>query len=65
MPDLKFHRYIGEFAGQPYSVKGELLSPREYEEHLREVLPQPEDIKLVTEIQATEPNWIAAKGSVQ
>jgi len=65
VPDLKFHRYIGEFAGQLYSVKGELLSPREYEEHLREALPQPEDIKLVTEIQATEPNWIAAKGSVQ
>ncbi len=64
-PDMKFNRHIGEFADQPYSVTGELLSPREYAEHLREVLPTPEDIKLVNEIQATEPNWIAPKGSVQ
>ena len=31
-PDLKFHRAIGEFAGQPYSVTGELLSPEGYAE---------------------------------
>ncbi len=65
VPDLKFNRRIGEFAGQPYSVTGELLSPREYEEHLREVLPQPEDATLVNEIQANEPNWIAPKGTMQ
>ncbi len=65
VPDLKFNRRIGEFANQPYSVTGELLTPREYEEHLREVLPQPQDVKLVGEIQANEPNWIAPKGSMQ
>ncbi len=64
VPDLKFNRHIGEFAGQPYSVTGELLSPREHAEHLREMLPQPEDVKLVNEIQETEPNWIAAKGAM-
>jgi hypothetical protein len=26
LPDLKFHRRIGTYAGQPYSVTGELLS---------------------------------------
>ena len=62
IPDLKFNRGIGEFAGQPYSVTGELLGERQYAEYMREMLPQPEDIKLVNEIQATEPQWIAPKG---
>jgi hypothetical protein len=29
------------------------------------MLPQPEDLKLVNEIQAVEPKWIALKGSIQ
>ena len=62
MPDLKFNRHIGEFADQPYSVTGELLSAKEYEQHLKEMLPQPEDVKLVNDIQANEPKWIAPKG---
>ncbi len=61
VPDLRFHRNIGEFAGQPYSVTGELLSPAEYQQHLKEVLPSPEDVKLVNDIQANEPKWIAPK----
>ncbi|HYL10319.1 MAG TPA: Phenylacetic acid catabolic protein [Candidatus Acidoferrales bacterium] len=65
VPDIKFNRYIGESAGQPYSVTGELLSAREYESHRREVLPQPMDVKLVNEIQATEPMWISPKGTIQ
>jgi benzoyl-CoA 2,3-dioxygenase component B len=65
VPDIKFNRYIGEFAKQPYSVTGELLSEREYEQHRREMLPQPEDVKLVNDIQATEPKWIAVKGTIQ
>ncbi len=58
-------RRIGEFAGQPYSVTGELLSTAQYEGHLREMLPQPEDVKLVNEIQVNEPKWIAPKGSME
>lgn len=65
VPDMRYNRHIGEFADQPYSVNGELLSPREYEEHSRETLPQAEDIALVTDIQANEPKWIAPKGPVQ
>jgi benzoyl-CoA 2,3-dioxygenase component B len=65
VPDLKFNRHIGEFANQPYSVTGELLSPSEYEQHLKEVSPQPEDVKLANDIQATERKWIAPKGMVQ
>jgi benzoyl-CoA 2,3-dioxygenase component B len=64
VPDLRFHRSIGEFAGQPYSVTGELLSAGAHEDHLKEMLPQPEDVKLVEEIQANEPKWIAPKGAM-
>ncbi len=64
VPDMKFNRHIGEFADQPYSVTGELLSPEKYAEHLKETLPQPEDIKLVSEIQDTEPKWVSPKGSM-
>jgi hypothetical protein len=61
---MKFNRHIGEFADQSYSVTGELLSPEKYAEHLKETLPQPEDIKLVGEIQDTEPKWVSPKGSM-
>jgi benzoyl-CoA 2,3-dioxygenase component B len=61
VPDIKFNRRIGEFANQTYSVTGELLSEKEYAQHIREVLPQPEDIQLVMDIQANEPKWIAPK----
>jgi benzoyl-CoA 2,3-dioxygenase component B len=61
VPDMKFNRRIGEFANQPYSVTGELLSEKEYAQHIHEVLPQPEDIKLVMDIQANEAKWIAPK----
>jgi len=65
VPDVKFNRYIGEYGRQPYSVTGELLREKAYEEHLREMLPQPEDVALVNEIQNVEKQWISAKGSIQ
>jgi hypothetical protein len=65
VPDVKFNRYIGEYARQPYSVSGELLSEKAYAEHLKEMLPQPEDVALVNEIQSVEKQWISAKGSIQ
>jgi benzoyl-CoA 2,3-dioxygenase component B len=65
VPDAKFNRFIGEAARQPYSVTGELLGERAYQEHLREMLPQPEDVALVNEIQAVEKQWISPKGAIQ
>jgi hypothetical protein len=65
VPDVKFNRYIGEYARQPYSVTGELLSEAAYKEHLREMLPQPEDLATVAEIQMYEKQWISPKGSIQ
>ena len=65
VPDDKFNRYIGEHARQPYSVRGELLGDVEYAEHMKQMLPQPEDAALVGEIQALEKQWISAKGAIQ
>jgi hypothetical protein len=61
---MKFNRHIGEFADQTYSVTGELLSPEKYAEHVKETLPQPEDIKLVNDIQDNEPKWVAPKANM-
>jgi hypothetical protein len=64
VPSLKFNRHIGEFADQPYSVTGELLDPAAFADYCQEMLPQPADIKLVNEIQDTEPKWVAPKGNM-
>jgi hypothetical protein len=64
VPDMKFNRRIGEFAKQRYCVHGTLLDERAYEEHLREVLPDDADLKLLADIQANEPRWIAPKQPV-
>jgi hypothetical protein len=32
---------------------------------MKEMIPQPEDIKLVNEIQVTEPKWVEQKGSME
>src|SRR5574337_1314545 len=64
VPDLRFNRRIGEFANQPYSVTGEMLTPAQYAEHVKEVLPQEADLKLIGEIQTTEPKWVAPKGTM-
>jgi benzoyl-CoA 2,3-dioxygenase component B len=61
VPDLKFNRHIGEFAGQPYDVHGNLLSEAQYREHLLEVLPQDSDLALIADIQANEKQWIEPK----
>ena len=56
-PDLKFNRSIGECAGKTYSVQGELLSPAEYGKHLAEVLPGPQDERLLDGI-FKEKDWV-------
>jgi benzoyl-CoA 2,3-dioxygenase component B len=56
-PDLKFYRSIGDFAGKSYGVKGELLSKDEYQRHLAEVLPTPEDERALSEI-FKQKDWV-------
>ena len=49
-PDVKFNREIGDYAGKRYSVTGEPLAEAEFAEHLKEVLPGPEDMKILVPI---------------
>jgi benzoyl-CoA 2,3-dioxygenase component B len=58
-PDLKFHRNVGEYKGQPFSVKGERLDQDAYEKHLRQVLPAEVDRKKLREV-AKESDWVQA-----
>ena len=59
LPDVKFHRSIGEYAGKTYSAKGDLLSAEAYEKHLEDVLPNAEDKARLTQI-LREPDWVLA-----
>jgi len=59
-PDMKFHREIGEFAGKTYSVTGEPVTAAEYEKHLTETLPTPEEQQFIARLMH-EPGWIAPR----
>jgi hypothetical protein len=62
VPDIKFNRAIGQFAGQKFHAKtGEILSDKEYETHFQEAMPTAEDKKLLLEIIANEKKWISEK----
>jgi hypothetical protein len=60
LPDLKFRRRIGEHAHQAYAADGTLLSPQAYEQHLREVLPTSDDLKLMDALMQGS-DWIASR----
>jgi len=60
VPDMKFHRSIGEFAGLTYSVTGESLSAEDYAKHIAEVLPSSEEQEDVARLMH-EPGWIAPR----
>ena len=57
IPDVKFHRTIGDDVDKPYSVDGQLLTPDEYQRHLSEVLPTEEDERRLTEILKAK-DWV-------
>ena len=59
LPDVKFHRSIGEYADKTYSVRGELLAPEAYQKHLEEVLPNAADKDRLAAI-FKEPDWVMA-----
>jgi benzoyl-CoA 2,3-epoxidase subunit B len=62
-PDLKFHRAIGDFKGQPWSVTGEELSPEKYASHLAETLPGPQDESALKDIFSSGETWIEPRES--
>lgn len=57
VPDLKFRRSIGDYAGMPYSVEGKLLVQEQYPKYLVEVLPGPEDERILGDI-FNEKDWL-------
>jgi benzoyl-CoA 2,3-dioxygenase component B len=59
LPDLKFHRSIGEYADKTYGIHGELLTPEAYAKHLEDVLPNAADKVRLAEI-FKEPGWVLA-----
>jgi benzoyl-CoA 2,3-epoxidase subunit B len=65
VPDFKFNRFIGEHARKPYAVTGELLNEKQYAEHVQNMLPQPEDLVVLNDIQSYEKLWISPKGAIQ
>ena len=62
-PDMKFHRSIGEFAGQTWSVRGERLTAEEYARHTAAVLPNEDEKQLVRDLMK-EPGWIAPREEI-
>jgi len=49
-PDMKFNRQIGDYADKHYSIEGQPLSEAEFHTHLTQVLPGPEDQKILQPI---------------
>jgi benzoyl-CoA 2,3-dioxygenase component B len=65
LPHRRFHRHVGEYAGQFFDFDGNLCSEQEYRKKLDELLPSKEDYALVKSfmVSVTKPgvmaNWIA------
>ncbi len=57
IPNDKFRRHIGAYAGKTYSVKGESLSQEEYDKHLTEVMPSEADDQFVIGLEKDK-EWI-------
>ena len=65
LPNTRFHRHVGEYAGHNFDVEGNLISTEEFEQRKSEWLPTMEDREYVRSLMhpVTEPgkiaNWIA------
>jgi benzoyl-CoA 2,3-dioxygenase component B len=61
MPDIRFNRKIGVYAGQCWSVDGRQLTAEEWEAYAPTVLPTQADEDRLKEF-FKDPAWIAPKG---
>jgi benzoyl-CoA 2,3-dioxygenase component B len=65
LPNPRFHRHVGEFAGHTFDIHGNPISKEEFEQRKTEWLPTVEDREYVRSLMhpVTEPgkmaNWIA------
>ena len=57
---MKFHRAIGEFAGQSLLGHRRALTAEEYAKHLAEALPTEEEKQFVLRLMR-EPDWLAPR----
>jgi benzoyl-CoA 2,3-dioxygenase component B len=69
LPNIRFHRHVGEYAGQYFDLQGNLITKEEFEQKKYEWLPTMEDreyvgslMKPVTEVGKIA-NWIAPPAS--
>jgi benzoyl-CoA 2,3-epoxidase subunit B len=65
LPNIRFHRHVGEYAGHHFDLAGNLITKAEFEQRQGEWLPSIEDREYVRSLMhpVTEPgkiaNWIA------
>ena len=62
MPDIRYNRKIGEYAGKHYSVDGRVLDSDEFEQHLKDTLPSDADEALLADIFKNR-EWVAPKAA--
>jgi benzoyl-CoA 2,3-dioxygenase component B len=60
VPELRFNRRIGMYAHQHFTVDGEPIDAAKYSAYLESVMPRPEDVARVHDIEK-EPGWIEPK----
>jgi benzoyl-CoA 2,3-dioxygenase component B len=63
VPDMRFNRKIGDYAGRQYSVDGRKLTSEEWEAYAPMVLPTEADETKLKEYFKNS-NWIAPKGNM-
>jgi benzoyl-CoA 2,3-dioxygenase component B len=63
MPDIRFNRKIGQYAGKYFTVDGRELTEDEWKTYAPTVLPTPEDEKILADY-FKDPGWIAPKGNL-
>ena len=65
LPNVRFHRHVGEYAGHHFDLEGNLITKEEFERRKTDWLPTVEDREYVRSLMkaVTEPgkiaNWIA------
>ncbi len=57
VPDPKFNRAIGQYAGQCWSITGEPIAPDRYPAYLASVLPSKKDREALDDL-SKDPTWI-------
>jgi benzoyl-CoA 2,3-dioxygenase component B len=57
IPDEKFNRNIGDYAGKTYTVSGEPIEPEKYEAYKKEILPSKEDEQFIINLEKDK-GWI-------